>query len=458
MDARRVLRAGGWGIASVAALVVAAYLALLAINWRDAPPSADAARLAAMLRDRPAVADSDNGFVHALGLAAPRHADPMALGARRRAWLEGDEAPSDDTGDAGVPGEDVDYRAARPGDVAALSAACAEPAPCVQAAAAHPAAVMQWLASEQWLLDRYRAMLATGVWRESLPHDPLARQAPYQHALEAQRLHLLAVRRLAMDGDTAMVREQLERDLRFWRMVLASSDMLVTRMIAGAAVRRHLQFGHLALRELPPGEVDAAVPPAWRQPLLDSERSLARVFAGEWDYGSGFLELAMASSASGPHGSAWQRVTKRLLRPLYQPQDTLNRSAARMVRLGETSQLPYPALAAALAERARGPQPAALTFQAYNPVGALLDAIGGGHAAYADYIARASDLEGIRRASLLSAMRRAKPAPAGDAGLTSDDAALRDPYTDASFGRDPVSGAVVFVGLEPAPRGRHTFP
>lgn len=444
-------------MASVAALVVAAYLALLAINWRDAPPSADAARLSAMLRDRPAVADADNGFVHALGLTAPRDADPVALGAQRKAWLEAFVAPAEGADAGGFPGVDVDVRGARSSAVAALAAACAEADTCADALRADPAALAQWLSSEQWLLDRYRRMLDTRAWRETIPRHPRAPLAGYQHALDAQRLHLLAVRQLAVDGDAALVRDHLDRDLAFWRTVLASSDLLITRMVAGAAVRRHLAFGHLALRELPPGQVHAAVPPAWRQPLAAAERSLVRVFAGEWHYVSGGLEMAMASGAAGSPGTAWQRMSDRLVRPLYQPQDTVNDSAARLVRLGELSRLPYPALAAALGDATRGQPRAAPTLRAYNPVGAILDAIGG-DAAYASYIARASDLEGVRRAALLAAMRRAADVAPRDAEVAIDDAALRDPYTGAPFGRDPASGAVVFVGLEPGPRGRHAFP
>src|SRR5690606_18729266 len=110
-------------------------------------------------------------------------------------------------------------------------------------------------------------MLATTGWREEVPEDPAASLPAYQPALDAQKLHLLDARGHALAGDAEAVRDLLERDLVFWRQVLASSDMLITKMIAVAAAGRNFEFGSLAMRSLPPDRVDAAVPPSWRQPL-----------------------------------------------------------------------------------------------------------------------------------------------------------------------------------------------
>ena len=67
MDGSDVTAGLGKALAALVAVPVVALLLLLAINSRDEAPSADAARLAAMLRERPALADAANGYVHGTG-------------------------------------------------------------------------------------------------------------------------------------------------------------------------------------------------------------------------------------------------------------------------------------------------------------------------------------------------------------------------------------------------------
>jgi len=62
-------------------------LALLAINWRDRPPSDAALKFAALYKDRPQVPDNDNGYVYALGFGVAPDADPRQAGLARSAWL-----------------------------------------------------------------------------------------------------------------------------------------------------------------------------------------------------------------------------------------------------------------------------------------------------------------------------------------------------------------------------------
>src|SRR5262245_5313465 len=61
---RRILTWIGWIVGSLLGLVVIAYLGLLAINWRDQPPSDAARRLAAIAKNRPPLADAENGWVY----------------------------------------------------------------------------------------------------------------------------------------------------------------------------------------------------------------------------------------------------------------------------------------------------------------------------------------------------------------------------------------------------------
>ncbi|WP_152597752.1 hypothetical protein [Novilysobacter arseniciresistens] len=421
MSRTGIKRGIGWALAVLVGVPALAYLALVVINRNDEPPSADVARLVALHQSGPALADAANGHVHARDLA---------------------------TG----PGAVADYRAARSPAVTALAQACRQAATCAEALDAHPAVPAQWLDAEQWLLARYRRMLATEGWREEVPEDLAAQLPAYQPAMDAQQLHLLDARRLALAGEPAAVRDLLERDLLFWRQVLASSDLLVTKMIAAAAVRHHFALGTLALRALPAGEAAAAVPPSWRQPVTVAERSLARALAGEWQLIANSTRAWLSPAAVSDAG-----IGDRLLRPLYQEQATLNRGAARMVRLGALSELPYPELAPALAGLATPPEHAGPRLQVYNPVGAMLDPAAV-EPAYGDYIARAGDLEGVRRAALLAADLRGQGVGPDAAAAALRAATLRGPYDGAPFKWDATSGSVVFDGLAHGERGRYAVP
>lgn len=392
------------------------YAGLVAINWNDEAPSAEAGQLAALYRDRPAVADADNGLVHLQALAEEVGAD---------------------------------YRAARSAEVVALVDACSQAVACAEALDANPEALGQWLQAEQGLLDGYRRMLAvTTGWREEVPEDPVAALPSYQPAMDAQRLHLLDARRYALAGDPVAVRDLLERDLVFWRGVMASSDMLITKMVAVAAAGRNFEFGNLALAGLPPEQVAEAVPPSWRAPLTVAERSLARAFGGEWRFTVGALREVAAGRQSEGQG----RLGERLSRPLLQEQATLNLAAGRMVRLGRLSELPYAELGGALDRLSEEPAPRA--FRLYNPVGSILQSLASA-SLYSHYIARVSDLEGHRRAALLVAGLRGAGIGVDDAAAAVQDSPLRNPYDDSTLEWDAASRSVVFNGLEAGERGRH---
>ena len=420
MNTRGVKRGFAWAVAVLVGLPLLAYLALLVINWNDQPPSADVERLVAMTRDQPALADAVNGYVHARDLVS-------------------------------APGADPDYQAARTPEVTTLANACSKPLACAEALDAHPGALPHWLDSEQWLLGRYRRMLATDGWLEVIPDDVAAQLPPYQHAMEAQKLHLLDARRQALAGDPVAVRGMLVQDLVFWRGVLASSDLLISKMIAAAAVRQNFALGNLALRELPPDLADAAVPPSWRQPLAVGERSLMRSLGGEWHFMANTMRTGMRPG--GPAAASQGSIGDRLLRPLYQEQATLNLFAANMVRLGTLSELAYPELAPALERVARREGQAGLRLQPYNPAGAMLDSMA---PSYADYIARTSDLEGLRRATLLVANLRREGVGREGAAAAVGAASMRSPYDDAPFEWDAARGSVVFHGLARGVRGRQT--
>ena len=84
---RRAFQTVAWIFGGLVGIVVSTYIAAVVVNWRDAPPSPDALKLAALYETRPSLADSDNAFVYLLGFDAALGDEPRAVGARRVAWL-----------------------------------------------------------------------------------------------------------------------------------------------------------------------------------------------------------------------------------------------------------------------------------------------------------------------------------------------------------------------------------
>src|SRR4030095_3102622 len=94
-------------------------------------------------------------------------------------------------------------------------------------------------ALENASLQRYRVLLARGRWFEVVPFVGEGPLPPFAEAIDAQRVQMLELRQAAAAGDTARVRDTLQADLAFWREVMKSSDILISKMIACSAMRYH---------------------------------------------------------------------------------------------------------------------------------------------------------------------------------------------------------------------------
>jgi hypothetical protein len=435
---RKTLRAAVWTLGILVAVPVVAYAVAILVNLHDREPSPDALELSAAYEARPAIADRDNAFVYVLGFNAPLDADPRDVGARRLAQL-----PS--AVDAGAPPStaELDYL----GIDAAVSqfrTACDEVGPkCLVAYADAGQVFERWAASHPWLLERYRELIAYRAWREVVPTEVSAQLPSYAGALHGQRLLLLEAKTRADAGDAQAVAAILAGDLRFWRMVLESSDSLITKMIATAALRRHFEWGNLALRGLPAELQIEATPAEWHAPLTAAELSLRRTLVGEWVFFSGQMRTMQMDFVADA---------------LFQRQDTLNRYAAYFIELEATLDAPlrgYGAAADAAASLAVATANEAFPPDSlYNLMGALL--LGSaGPADYSDYARRVADLEGTRRAALAAAALRAASTTASDVAPALAASPFRNPFDDQPLRWDESGRAILFVGLEHGARGEH---
>jgi hypothetical protein len=451
-------------------LVAVAYLALLAINWRDRSPSADALRLASVFRDRLPVPDSDNGFVYAMGFHVRPDEDPHAAGLRRIEWLR--RVPEDPYASLTPDpiGEGFDVKAGRSPTAQRLADACGlDMNQCAPALDGAEAIVREWLVSEDWLLNRYRALLNHSGWLEPLPLDLRAPLPGYGGIFDGQKLLLTRAWLLAGEKDAPGVRDLLARDVRFWRQVLESADSVLTKMIAIAGLKRHFAFGNLVLRRLPAERVMEGLPQEWTTEITHAERSMLRSLAGEWMFFDGVSRQTKAygrwddvvKDGVYEHGDG-ESVLRKLLwiaaEPLFQPHDTSNRWAGQLVRLARELDAPYARYRGAM-ERAK----AITTEEQGTPLSRLYNLLGGimywtGDVDYSSYGARVSDIEGVRRGAFLTAELRSRRITAAQVREQLISSPVRAPYTGEPFAWDAKEEAVVFTGLEPAQRARYRFP
>lgn len=451
---KRVLRAFGWMVLGTVLLLVALVAVLLVVNRHDQPPSPLILELQAAIDSRPPAADADNAYVYALGMNVAKDADPSAEGSARLQW-QLTAAPGAGFAEPWPP-KGVVLKEGRSEAVQALSDACRRlENGCGAALAKGNETIGEWLASENWLLERYKRLLAHPRWRETVPQRLDARSPAYDHAAEGQRLLLVQAWLLAGRGDVAAVRETLQQDARFWRMVLGESDGTFSKIVAVSMLRRNLALGSLVIQRLPSSLASAAVPPAWTADLTLAERSIRRPLASEVLFLDAQLKVGFPLPELEEKVSAWQRLQRLASQILLQPQDTSNRNAAARIADAEAMDAPYERLREAY-ERATKPGDGPFPRHLYNPYGDILLAIAG--PAYAGYGLKTADLEGSRRLALLAADLRARDANLAELPNLVKNSALRDPYTGQAFVWDGRGGELVFNGLQPGERGRYVIP
>ena len=297
------------------------------------------------------------------------------------------------------------------------------------------------------LFDRYRRLLSHSGWRQPKPLEATPRFPTHGEISQGQELLLLRAAELADSGDIAGVHDLLAEDVRFWRMVLGSSDLLIDKMIAVVMLDRHFELANLALRRLSAKRALEAMPREWGQELTAPERSLTRALVGEWV----FVDASFRRTKAGEPA---------IYRPLFQPQDSSNKLAAILVRAARDLDVPYEKYPQVLrhmqAEANQGSAEPGIFADLYNLVGSMTPYVPKAFD-YGRYAVRVTDVEGARRAAVLATILRSKGVSAEDVPAQLAATEIRDPYTNGPFAWDLKEAAIVFTGLVPGERGRHDF-
>ena len=454
----KVLKIVGAILLGFIGLAVLLYVIGLAANWRDQPPSAAALEMKRILSDREPVADADNGFVYLLGFAAPASQDPQAVGALRKAWLEAvnldpKRLDADPLKDSVTFNETVS-----PVDAVKKSCSDTHPGKCRDAllsAAREPRAGL-----EELQLARYRQLLKRPAWREVVPLDIRVPLLAYGNILDSQRLVMVELAGRAKSARPGEIAAALRADLAFWRETQKSADLLITKMIAIAAIRQHFSFANIVLREMPGAR--AEVLEAWSVPFSTGELSMRRAMAGELSYSEGVM-LRYLDADEGhfiePDAEGLTllgRIGSSLARPFYQHQDQTNYYAASYLDFARRFEAPldrYPEIA----ESEQAKEPNGFSFHVYNPVGHVFRGIAGTWT-YTDYPVRAGSLEGMRRAALLTAQLRERGVSLDQIATELSGAELRNPFDGKPFEWSAEEQAVVYVGPDAErDRKRHSY-
>jgi hypothetical protein len=457
MKALKIIGVSLFGLVGLAVLL---YVIGVAVNWRDQPPSAAAIEMKKILADRARVADADNGFVYVMGFSAPASEDSQATGALRMAWLE---AVNRDPGqiDADSLKEIVNFSASASRSMDAVKKSCGDthPGKCRDAFLAASQEPRSGL--EELQLARYRALLKRPGWREVVPLDIRAPLPAYSNILEGQRLLMVDLAARAKSAPPGEIASALLEDLAFWRETQKSADLLITKMIAIAAIRQHFSFGNFVLREMPADRTK--VIEAWSVPFGAGDLSMRRTMAGElffaegvmlsWHhgYGGSFIE-------PGGEGSTLPgRIASSLVRPYYQHQDQMNYYAGLYLDFSKRFEAPLERYAEiAKAEQAGEAAPVERSFHVYNATGHAFRGMTG-TVAYAGYPLRVGSIEGMRRAALLTTQLRERGVPPDQMAAELVGAALRNPFDSKPFEWSAEEQAVVYVGPE-AERDRKRHP
>jgi hypothetical protein len=426
----RFPRAAGFTVLLIAGIGLLAVIGLLLHEWWLSTPSEAAKKLEAVYQERRPLPDADNAWFDLYGFAAPAEEDPRALGAQRIDWMKrvlGEIDPQEKD-----PGPDrIELKDHRSPVLARITDACIR-RPGLACAEAMKLNVDGAALStmEPLLSARYQAMLDRAGAFALVEYDVSQPLPNYDLVMEAQRLLLLRLQGAARHGDVTQVRETLQRDHAFWRRMMATSEVLIDRMIAVSGIRQNFAFGNFALRELPRERQLAAIPPSWRTPFGAQELSLRRVMAAEFHFA---LRISRMPGYDPTLYETYEDELARLIAKVpgfRNTQRELNRIAAAYWQVANDFDVP---LDQYLAAHQRFEQ----SLDNDNATGRV-----------SQYALRSGSVEGMRRAVLATTELRARSVPSSGMAEALRAARWRDPYDGKAFTWNARERSVAFEAPE----------
>jgi hypothetical protein len=460
---RKVLRFACWGVVGLLSFAVLLYLIALGINGRDVPPSAASREFHEIVARRPPVADEANGFVYLLGFTASADQDPQDAGTRRMRWMEslGIEPDAANADPLQAP---IDFIA---DDTAGdrLRNACQEDDK-LACAREFDALVASWHPSEldALAMQRYEALLSRDGWREVVPMDLSAPLPAFASAMHAQRLMFVRLAQMAGHVDEAEIRSALAADFMWWKRAQRDADILISKMIALAALRQHFFCSALVLRRLPAQKIAAAAPDEWQEEFSIEDRAMKRVMAGELMYNRRILEQFKAGVSSATDEWLEEYWAENygvpllpLARPLFQVQDQSNYFASRFLEYARRYEAPMSEYRAITREMPAEKDRKEFPSRIFNITGDLLLTLGDA-GMDPSYALRTASIEAMRRLTLLNVDLHSSAVPADSRGDEVARSTIRNPFDDEPFSWDADRQSVNFEAPDLHPRyGQELF-
>ena len=374
-----LIKAFKWLLVTLLALPILLYLFLLLANLVDEEKSERTIAYEQFLAGEGAPADKDNAYVYLMGLSENSDKDLFTLGQERIAFLENKELAK-----KGLEQKErltIDFQ----GFNKLLEDCPTEKSltlACQQSLLSKQTQISDLLKAQQLLLSRYQQVFKLNAWREHLPQDieMLGSGLDYQQINSVNKLALLAMWQQVQQGESKSALRQLQQQLSFNRMVLASSNVLISKMMAVNAVKHDLTWAEFIIKQAHGQDDSVTIPQALLAPLSDEELSLANVAVGEWQFAkSMFATLSNDEQLSG-------RMVEFFLLPLLKDNATANLHAEVLAidfRVTEGISPCKPIAELNIAEFI------------YNPLGKILICSGYGHVD--DYIVRLNELAALQQ-------------------------------------------------------------
>jgi len=343
------------------------YFILLLVNLTDEEKSEQVLAFERILEQGKQIDDRKNAYISLVGITAKAEEDIFLIGQQHISLLRNHRATK-----AELPFIDAfdvdDFSAQLESIFSACQTASALNEKCRQHLLIQQDKIASLLNNNQLLLQRYRRLTELTQWYEILPPN-ISNYSGMRNnlLLSLQHLNLLASWQGAMSDKPEEVALLYKQQDRFLRNIFSSTHVLITKLIASSAIKRHLNWAVFILSnmaESPSKQVlKNSLVDTLSVPFSVQSLSLRNVFIGEWQFAESFFE----GMWQGEHSNAWFNF---FFRPMFQQQATANLSAKIFY---EALKKPLKSDAETIGERpcSVGGTWQTLTWYSYNPVGKL---------------------------------------------------------------------------------------
>lgn len=455
---------------SLTLVFMALVIVMFAINWSDQEPSPAAVEMESLLEEGSHIPDEDNGFVFAMGFQAPRGDDPVRSGSECIAKLNAAVKKQNINFDTDLECWDQPSSECDETIITHAFNACGLPMrgeECEKALREKKQAITQFLESESWLLDRYLELLKRDQWHSTTEYSIFMPMPYYGEVGKVQKMLLLKAWQLSGQGKSVEVQSLLNQDAKFWRAIMSSSHLLLDKMVAAGFLARHFAFSNLVLRRLQQMDVQVLVPDAWLVPFERDELSLKRTMAGELAFFTNILletKIYRTVSMDGSDTSSPKQISvidKWLVdinSHFLLPQATQNAQAEHLLKLARMLDASPRQLPQALKQVDAYVEELASDsnlLTPYNPIGNVLVRVA--VPAYSGYAEKIYDLEGVRRAALVTVQLRKKGIEVNQVESELSQSDITNPYDEKPFTWNAETKSIVFKGLGTGERSTHSF-